>query len=161
MASGSEGQGFCPRLQHLGLSGHSSLSCANESNAGGALGGDGSTATSSIACPPLSSNDNGDGSHDDEVPLMDFLQHQHMQHLQARRWWQLVPCRRHQWLQLHTRQQQPRQLHQQWQQQQQPQPHLPLQTRASRTPHSHPVSMTSAATTVCSIATAATSAMHQ
>src|SRR6266850_6422241 len=154
-----------PRLpskaQRLGLGGHSSLSCANESDAGGALGGDGSTATSSIACPPLSSNNNGDGSHDDEVPLMDFLQHQHMQCLQARWRWQLVPCRRHQWPRPHTRQQQPCQLHQQWRQQQQPRPRLPLQTRASCAPHSHPVSTTSVAATACSTATAATSAMHQ
>src|SRR6266850_1914273 len=51
-----------PRLQCLRLGGNGSLSCANEFDTGGALGGDGSTAAPSVV------------------------------HLQAQRQQQLVPC---------------------------------------------------------------------
>jgi len=77
-ASSSEGQGPKTPIQGsnaLGLAVTAS-SCANEFNAGGALGGDGSTTASSVAHPPSSSNDDGNSSHDDE-PLT-FLQHQHV-----------------------------------------------------------------------------------
>src|SRR6266850_3353358 len=76
-ASSSEGQGPKTPVQGsnaLGLAVTAS-SCANEFNAGGALGEDGSTTASSVTCPPSSSNDDGDSSHDDK-PLT-FLQHQH------------------------------------------------------------------------------------
>src|SRR6266850_5448515 len=59
-ASGAECQASHPRLQCLGLGGHSCLSCANEFNADGALGGDGSIAVWSIPHPPSSSHDNDD-----------------------------------------------------------------------------------------------------
>src|SRR6267142_3017767 len=59
-ASGTERQASHPRLQCLGLGGHSCLSCANEFNADGALGGDGSIAVWSIPHPPSSSHDNDD-----------------------------------------------------------------------------------------------------
>src|SRR6266850_1670869 len=58
--SGTEHQASHPRLQHLGLGSHSCLSCANEFNADGALGGDGSIAVWSIPRPPSSSHNNND-----------------------------------------------------------------------------------------------------